>query len=225
MRKHLYILAEGELDELLYERVCERVTRQEFERSTEFSLRLGSNWKTAMAGARLLMSRFKYWAQPQDVGVIIAVDNDRSPGHPGGKPAPRTLPKQDLRKPPRYSELVKIVEDALGKERISWPIDVALAVPVEMIESWLLTLLDPSCAESLPLFAEASQATARAYYQGNPPPQLKDLRKADQRQRGISEMEHFWLAAEQDLEAAAKASPSFAMFVKELQAWRKEEDQ
>ncbi len=59
-----------------------------------------------------------------------------------------------------------MLEIALGPNRNSWPVDVALAMPVEMIESWLLVLLNPDCPE-LPLFSEARQALPRLYYGAN----------------------------------------------------------
>ena len=134
MSKCLYILSEGTRDEMFYELVAERATGISFQNSTDLRLREGANWKTAMAGAFLLMSRVKQWKGQQDVAVIIGVDNDRAPDHPGAMThSPRQLPAHDRKKAPRHPALVKIVEDALGPDRNQWPVDVALAVPVEMI--------------------------------------------------------------------------------------------
>ena len=170
--KYLYILCEGERDEMFYERLCERLTGHTYILPTDFRLRRGANWKTAMAGAVLLVNRFKHWPERQDIGLIIAVDNDRAPGHPGSPlPHPRPLPPMDLKKPERYPALIRMLEKALGPDRSAWPVDVALAMPVEMIESWLLVLLEPGCPD-LPLFSEAKQALPSQYYGGNPPPQL-----------------------------------------------------
>ena len=213
----LYILCEGERDEMFFELLAERVTGMTFQRPTDFRLRRGANWKSAMANARMLMSYVKRWQGSQDIGVIIAVDNDRAPQHPASPVYPRTLSRSDQNKAPRFNALVQMVEDALGTDRTLRTVDVALAVPVEMIESWVLTLLDPSRA-TLPIFAEAKQATARHYHAGHAPPQLKDLchlaRSADE-----SMDELFWRATEQDIEAAAVASPSLRMFIAELKDW------
>ena len=221
MSKYLFILSEGTRDEMFYELVAERVTGSSFQSTTDFRLREGANRKTAMASARLLMSEVKRWKEQQDVAVIIAVDNDRSPDHPGATTnSSRPLPRHDLKKPPRYPALVKIVEDALGSDHSLWPVDVALAVPVEMIENWALLLMNPTRPQ-LPLFAEASQPIAREYYGSTPPPQLKDLRDAEAKAQGLSLDEFFRQAAKQDLDAAASVSPSFALFLTDLRGWRK----
>jgi len=217
---YLYILSEGERDELFYELIAERVTGRVFERPSDLRLRHGANWKTALAGGRLLLNRVKHWKEPQDVAVILAVDNDRSPGHPGSLPHPRPLVGHDLKKPPRYPAVVKMVADALGTDRGTWPVDVAVAVPVEMIESWVLLLCNPH-RPALPLFAEAIQQSARAYHGAAPPPQLKDLCKTEAVALAKRLDEYFWHAAEQDIEAAIAVSPSFRMFVEELGQWHR----
>jgi hypothetical protein len=219
MTKHLYILSEGELDEMFYERLAERVTGLAFIQDEEFRLRHGANWKTAMASARLLISRFKHWQEKQDIAVIIAVDNDRAPGHPGGKAYPKPLPKPDQSKAPRYAALKNMLFETLGADPAEWPVRVALAVPVEMIESWVLLMLNPQ-GEELPPFSQASHGLARLYYGKEPPPQLKDLRDDEVRKRGVDRMHLFWDAAEQPLEPAMEASASLRMFVEQLQSWR-----
>ena len=84
----LYILSEGERDELFYDLVAERVTGRGFERPSDFRLRCGANWKSALAAGRLLLNRVKHWGGAQDVAVILAIDNDRAPGHPGSLRTP-----------------------------------------------------------------------------------------------------------------------------------------
>lgn len=220
MAKELYILCEGERDDVFYETLAERVTSQTFSRTDDhFRVRHGANWKTAMAAARLLMSRIKHWQGRQDIAVIVAVDNDRSPDHPGGTPLPQTLPRFDQRKQPRYPELKRIIEEALGPDRSQWPVDVAIAMPVEMVESWVLTLLNPECGE-LPIYAEAAQELARQYYGRTPPPQLKDLRDEAAASLSMNQDELFFHAASRDLAAAEAVSPSLKMFTDELRQWR-----
>lgn len=218
---HLYILSEGEDDELFYERLAEQVTSLSFELNTElaFRARPGSNWKQVMGLARkLIQVRFSKWTTKQEIGLIIAVDNDRAPGHPGGRTYPRPLPVADQKKASRYEALEMLLQDSLGKDAYQWPVKVALAVPVEMVESWVLTLLDPT-REELPPFAEAGQKTAHDYYGKQPPAQLKDLRDSECHQRKVSRSDLFWTAAEQPLEPAMKASRSLEMFVEQLRAW------
>lgn len=218
MAKYLYILCEGERDELFYERLAERVTGQSFQADQEFRLRHGSNWKTAIASARLLIQRVRRWTSRQDIAVIIAVDNDRAPGHPAATAPARPLPKADQKMEERYAKLISMLDEALGKERTNWPVEVALAVPVEMLESWVLTLLDPTRAE-LPLFSEASSHLAREYHGAKPPPQLKDLCKDAATASGMTLMELFWKAAESDLSGAAASSGSLRLFLEDLKSW------
>ena len=217
----LYILSEGERDDLFYDLIAERVTGRSFERPTDFRVRHGSNWKAALAAGRLLLNRFRHWKDTQEVAVILAIDNDRAPGHPGALPYSRPLVGFDTKKGPRYSEIVRMLTDAFGADRGAWPVEVAVAVPVEMIESWVLLLSSPQ-RNALPIFAEANQPIARPYHGQNPPPQLKDLCKAEAEGLGLSLDEYFWRAAEQDLEAALPASKSLQMFVEELRTWRAE---
>lgn len=218
MNRYLYILCEGERDEMFYELLAERATGMTFEQPTDLRLRHGSNWKTAMAGARLLMNRIKHWQGSQAVSVIIAVDNDRAPQHPASPIYERILSRVDQNKAPRFNALKQMVEEALGPDRTQWPVNVALAIPVEMIESWVLTLLDPHRG-ALPVFAEAKQRTARDYHGGHAPPQLKDLcQEAKGPEESLYDL--FWRATEQDLEVASAASRSLQMFVDELKQWR-----
>ena len=220
MGMHLYLLCEGETDELFYERLAERITGKTFTPDDEFRYRVGANWKTVFSHAKLLLDRVKQWSSKQDVAVIIATDNDRAPDHPGGVTSPRPLPAFDLKKQPRYQALQNLLRDKLGQAVENWPVNVAVAVPVEMIESWLLLLLEPDLTE-LPQFPEANAAAARAYYGGTPPQQLKDIRDAIRQQRGVSLDTLFWEAADQgDLDHLAARSKSFAMFEAELRTWK-----
>lgn len=216
----LYILSEGDRDEIFYDLIAERVTGRSYERPSDFRLRRGANWKTALAGGRMLLNRVKHWKEPQDVAVILAIDNDRAPGHPGSPPHPRPLVGHDLKKPPRFPAVTQMLTETLGADRSAWPIDVAVAMPVEMIESWVLLLCNPQ-RPALPLFAEATQASARAYYGTTPSPQLKNLCKTEAAALAKPLDEYFWHATEQDIEAAAAISPSFRMFVDELEQWRR----
>ncbi len=216
---YLYVLCEGLRDDAFYESLCERITGQTFERPSNYQLRPGENWKTAMEKARLLISGIRHWKGNQDAAVVIAIDNDRAPGHPSADPLPRPLAGVDRKKRPRHQELTKMLESALGEDRSKWPIDVALAIPVEMIESWLLILHDPNLID-LPIFSDAKQQLARLYYGSNPPPQLKKLRDTNAESLGSSLDDYFFAAANRDLDAAAASSRSFAMFQDEVRTWR-----
>lgn len=220
MKKYLYILCEGETDEMFYERLTERVTGWSFEKPADFRLRRGSNLKSALAFSRMLLSRVQHWTDQQDVCVVIAVDNDRAPGHLGAVVPQRPLPAYDRKKDARYPTLVKLVEEKLGADRSKRPVQVALAVPVEMMESWVLVLLDPNCA-GLPLFSRATDKIAREYHGKNPPPQLKDLTDEVAKDRALRVDELVLEAADQgDLMRLAERESSFTLFFAELKTWR-----
>lgn len=204
---------------MFYERLCERLTGLSFFRPDEFRTRSGANWKTAIVAARLLMERFVRFTAPQEIAVLIAIDNDRAPGHPGCRNYPQPLPAHDRKKEPRFPKLQAMVNENLGADPAQRCVQAVIAMPVEMIESWLLLLLDPSRADNdLPPFAEADSAIAREYYGKQPPPQLKDLREAERSIRNVDLETLFFDAADAgDLDGLTTASESFAVFRKEVE--------
>lgn len=218
----LYVLCEGECDDLFLDRLCERVAGRVFEREpVEFRVRPGSSLKTVLADTRLLLNKVRNWTVPQEIAVIICIDNDRAPGHPGGVELTRPRVGMDRKKAARYPAMIGQVEKTLGADRSQWPVDVAVAMPVEMIEAWALALHEPARAP-LPPFKRAEQPLARLYYGGTPPPpQLRDLCDAERAAKGQTLEDFFWNAAEGgDLDAACAASPSLRMFLDEVRAWR-----
>ncbi len=50
--------------------------------------------------------------------------------------------------------------DILGNDRDQWPIKGAIAVPVEMLESWLLLGCNECEPEDLPIFSSANRPGA-----------------------------------------------------------------
>jgi|APTNR8051073442_1049403.scaffolds.fasta_scaffold68761_1 hypothetical protein len=221
MRLHLYILCEGGRDQMLYERIAERVTGHSFALDGEFRFRHGSNFRTATAAARLLLNRFSHYRERQDIGLIIAVDNDRAPGHPGRVDPAQPPTRVDAKKAARYGALKSLIDEKLGPDIAARPVHAALAIPVEMIEDWVLRLLDPKSGE-MPIFKKAESASAREFHGSRvPPPQLGDLVVAEACKRGISLDEIFFEAADAgDIDALASASPSFALFATDLRDWQ-----
>lgn len=226
MKRGLCILSESGRDEMFYERIAERVLNESFtaiDLPVMVKTQRNAPWKEVLNLAQKTIKRLQHWEGQQHMALIIAVDNDRAPGHPGAKPHARTLPPQDQRKAPRYPALQTLLQAQFGPDRATWPMDIALAVPVEMIESWVLVLLNPSRAE-LPIFGEADQASAITYFNGHPPKQLKDLCQQEAEAAAESRDQLFDRAAEQDLSTAEAASLSLKMFTDELRAWRKASD-
>jgi hypothetical protein len=222
----LYILAEGEPDELFYERLTERISGQTFCRPEEFRVRSGSNWKTVQAAAKLLLNRFRNYQTKQQIAILISLDNDRAPGHPGGRIYPRVLPELDRKKEPRFGKMQELISSTLGSSAKARNVQVAVAMPVEMVESWLLLLLDKTLKQDdLPPFAKASDTLPCAYYGAVPPPQLKDLRSEKQQSLDVDQTELFFGAANSgDLDLLATQSISFCVFQDDVRAWVDELD-
>jgi hypothetical protein len=218
MSPALYVLSEGEHDERFYKRLCERLSGLSFQQINEFRYKPGDNWMTVFRYARLLINRWAHVESPQDILLLISMDNDRAPKHPGGRTYPRALPTQDQRKESRFLKVKTMVEEKLGANPSQRAVQAVIALPVEMIESWLLLLLDSGRDEdSLPPFSNADSKSARDYYGKNPPPQLKDESEALRRERKKDPFDHFYDAADTgDLDRLAAVSPSFALFRKDV---------
>ena len=155
-----------------------------------------------------------------DAYFIIAMDNDRSPEHPEHWQR-ENLSKQDARKVCRYCEILATITDELGKDRTKWPIKGAIAVPVEMLESWLL-LICKSERPPLPRFARKTQSIAQKYYAPHSvPDQLKELCRYEQDELGISSFTELCLhcAHALDPQQLESLSPSFALFKTQVKAW------
>jgi hypothetical protein len=222
MRRGLFIFSECGRDAMFYECIAERVRDEQFSAIhdlADIKPQKNAPWREVLRLARKTILRLKAWAASQHIGIIIAVDNDRAPGHPGGKMPSRPLPKDDRKKAARYKELAAMLRDEFGADRTQWPVDVALAVPVEMLESWVLHLIDPTRGE-LPLFSRATKPGAIAFHGRTPPPQLKDLRDEAAASLSMNQDELFFHAAGRDLAAAEAVSPSLQMFTDELRQWR-----
>lgn len=108
-------------------------------------------------------------------------------------------------------------------DQAQWPVKAAIAVPVEMLESWLL-LICGHPPESLPLFArQKDAAAARFYAPQRVSNQLKDLCQLEMTQASIQSMADFCLeCAVNRLEPdeLAAQSLSFAAFKRQVEEWQ-----
>lgn len=216
--KLMHILSESDADAFFYERIAERVTGARFI-PCDIRLRKGDGESKVRASIKLLLSRFPKNTPRPDSALLLALDNDRCPDHPGASAYSRPLTSAERRRASRW----KIIQDAMlarwGDNRRVWPVDVAVAVPVEMIESWILLLLNPTRGP-LPLHSSKTDRTAIVFHHPQSPgPQLKDLAADEARQKNLSMHDLMMSAAECDLEALENASPSFKMFVEDLRNW------
>jgi hypothetical protein len=218
----LTVFSESAHDDFVYENLAERITGRSFELcDVPLGYRKHSGVEKVLAMIRMLLRTMPKTGESSDRALIIAVDNDRCPGHPGAVPHQRPLPPGERDRSSRWELIQAALRERWGENRAVWPMDVAVAVPVEMLESWVLLLLDPHRG-SLPIYPNASDMQARIYHHPEKPgPQLKDLAQAEARQRNLSKQDLLIAAASDgDLEAVEKVSPSFQMFAEDLRAWR-----
>jgi len=215
----IYIVAESEGDALFYLTCAERIHGTAFDFKFCESRR-GSGIAQARRMLRYMLAdvRNSHGGGP-GIFWIAAIDNDRAPQHPNGARPLGTLTSADQRKTNRYTEL-------LAEASSQHVTDTgAIAVPVEMIESWVLQALSPGALLDLPAFSEQEASLAITYYRVNhhssPPPQLKDLAHAAMRQRGCQNWYEFLIevAGQLDATGLAQQSRSFALFRDDLLRW------
>ena len=173
---YLWLLSESDNDDAFYKACVERLTGKTVHLVPR-KLRKGSGLSALRSNSRLMLQQIQQSGYSDDTFFLIAWDNDRSPVHP--KHEQRSgLSKKERQKGCRYCEIESVIRSTLG-ERNVWPIPGAIAVPVEMLESWLLLICDGEHYRdeaSLPPFAGKDQKPARDFYAPkNPPDQLKDL--------------------------------------------------
>ncbi len=219
----LYVVSESDADAEFYalcvQRLCGEAPRLVL-------LRNSKNQDVTAVTATLdlgLKQAVKAAGSTRQAGFIGAMDNDRAP-HPenaGGLQRERLTPPEQQRED-RRKWMLEVVTDWLGKHRAAWPLPVALAVPVEMLESWLVMIFRPEPLQPARHFSWAESPGARDYYHPEPPPpQWKDLCLELQAALGKPDRESFFLYAAERLDAVALAerSASFAEFKAMVEAW------
>ncbi len=162
-------------------------------------------------------------ASAQPVGFLAAIDNDRSP-HPENSALNRARLFPNERDSVNRLGWMNETLTAVFKENpAKWPLPVALAVPVEMLESWIVLAQSGAAPQPQPYFSRATSASARAYYApSQPPPQWKDIVDS---LRGERTAQEFFLTVLDSMDAVALAarSLSFRMFKEWLDQWPKPE--
>lgn len=215
----VHVVAESEYDAAFYVRCLERITGRVLDYRMVAS-RKGSDVYQAMRMARMLLRQIRRTGSVDDTFFLITRDNDRSPIHPSHEQLPG-LSEADQRKPCAFCTLFQAATDELG-EPTAWPIGGAIAVPVQMIESWLLLIRGRGEQEGdLPPFSTRSQPEAQRFYgRAGPPPQLKDLTQEDKIELGLSHREYLDACAEAlDPNDLKRRSPSFALFLEQVEGW------
>lgn len=232
----LYLVTESDNDAWFYALCAEKLTGRAFDpqplknRKGDGISAVKKQLRYALRGARAAAGG------AERVAFIAAVDNDRAPHDENGaqqdasgasSPTGTGLDRNKLIEAERNRErrhdwMLETVEGELGKNRSVWPMDVALAVPVEMIESWIVRARREQPPQPTPHFSRANSARARQYYApSEPPPQWKDLAGEEQRASGHSNVRDFYfeVAASLDADSLAGRSLSFRMFKDWLDGW------
>ena len=219
----LYVVAESEYDAYFYALCAEWMTGVGYEVA-----HIKSRKRSGYRAVQSLMGEVLHKARGEaeggaEVCFLGAIDNDRAPHPENAAMDRRRLIRKERTRASRHDWMLETVFKKLGHDRAAWPLPVALAVPVEMIEAWIVRA---SCEEEPQppcYFSRAQSQRARDYYSSATPPQWKDLADAEQERRGHSDKRDFYLHVVLNLDAVALAarSLSFRMFKEWLDAWPK----
>ena len=176
--KTLYLLTESDSDSLFYEGCGQRITGERFTPVCR-RMRKGSGIGAVRASLQIALAEMHRMKDGSGVHFLIAMDNDRAPHAIAADALPVDqrvrLSKQDFHKTDRHAELIAALEIIFGQDRSKWSVPMAVAIPVEMLESWLLLIARGGQAHDLPRFTCQDSARARHFHHpAVVPPQLKD---------------------------------------------------
>jgi hypothetical protein len=211
---YVHILSEDDFDDQVYVYILEMLLGGASIERNHVRLRRGGGIGEVRKKVPILLSHIRRTGLVDDTYFVVALDNDRKPEHAKHEGAARPPPGC------RHCDLENAIHAAMPD---GWPIPGAVAVPVQMIESWLLLMHDPVryAEATLPQCGLRDQPVAREMYGANPPPQLKDLLEIEQRASRSSSKEDFALACILRLDPAdlAERSASFAHFRRQVSTW------
>jgi hypothetical protein len=231
---YLYLLSEDDNDDIFYKACLEKIHTCEYE-VVPTRLRKGGGIGQVRQALTLFLNSIKNTGYVDSTFFLVSVDNDRRIPHADHinqadfqRSDFNQLSKTERRDQRcRHCELEQRIGEKLGVDRDGWPIPGAIAVPVEMLESWLLLICrgDRYASEAqLPVFSEKTKSSAQTYYGGpqKVPDQLKDLVEAERQVLDQSKRDFYLHCAQQlDPPKLAAVSPSFAEFLKQLDAWHR----
>jgi hypothetical protein len=208
----VYLLSEDDFDEQVYVFVLEGLLSSRVE-PVPLRLRRGGGLGEVRKKLPLLLKIIQRTGSQEGMRFVVGIDNDRAVEHPTHEAKPYSKSE-----PCRHCGLT----DAIHAEMPDgWLIPGAIAVPVQMIEAWLLLMHAPEKYRdeaSLPACPWRDRPAARSVYGDDPPPQLKDLFDAE---RGASSKADFALECVLKLDATdlAARSPSFARLRDAVTTW------
>jgi hypothetical protein len=214
---YVYILSEDDFDDQVYVYLLECLLSGPVD-IDRMRLRRGGGIGEVRKKLPLLLAHINHVGLHEGAYFLVAMDNDRAREHPHHEARPHSSAE-----PCRHCALVDALHAGMPEGR---PIPGAIAVPVQMIETWLLLMHDREKypeESALPPFGRRDQPLARQVLGANPPPQLKDLLDAE---RGPATKEEFCVSCVLRLEPddLSARSPSFRLFRDQVSAWRAAEE-
>lgn len=220
---YLYLLTEDDNDDLFFEACLEKLTGLSFQLdNTRIRMRKGAGIAETRRMLRLVLQDLQRAGKQKNTYLVVTVDNDRAALHPHHT-ARHELTAVEKPKACRFCELQRAITELWGNNPAQWPVQVAIAVPVEMLESWLL-LICGHPPETLPIFGTKAQPTTARYFAPHQPPdQLKDLCQVEMTRAAIKAKAEFYLdcaASRLDPAKLAAQSPSFADFKQQVKRWQ-----
>lgn len=223
----LYLVTESHRDALFYEKCAARLTGRVFSWSRPLQNRKGDGSAAVQKQIEYALRQARGASQGQEeVCFIAAIDNDRTP-HPENQASLQRdkLSLGEQRRPARLPLMEAPISKVLGHDHAAWPLRVAIAVPVEMVESWIVKALNAELPGGpAPHFSRQDQQRARAYYApADPPLQWKDLERSARDACGHHGDEDFYTHAvaviAENAAALAGQVESFRLFRDQLLAW------
>jgi hypothetical protein len=212
----VYFLSEDDFDDQVYLYVLEMLLSRRVE-ALPIRLRRGGGIGEVRKKLPLLLSDIRRTGQVDGTYFLIGIDNDRALEHPTHQPGAHSGTETC-----RHCRVMTTIHEGMPD---GWPIPGALALPVQMIESWLLLMCDARRyprESALPPCARRDQSAARRLFGAKPPDQLKDLVDAEQRSSGAPTKADFALTCivGLDVNDLAARSPSFDRFRGDVAAWK-----
>lgn len=222
----LYLVTESSNDALFYTLCAMRFTGLAL-LPTQMKNRKGDGEAAVRTQIKYALRQARAAAQGDEpVFFIVAIDNDRSP-HPENEARPpdgtglerSRLSAQEQKRRARLEFINSVIASTLGANHAASRLAVAVAVPVEMIEGWIVRAQREHPPQPTPHFSSSAQLKCREYYgPSDPPSQWKDL---EAEERGAMSRAEFYekVVRDLDVDALAARSLSFRMFKEQLDAW------
>jgi hypothetical protein len=214
MPRHLYLLTEDDSDDQIFLFLMEMMTGRRLDIVTT-KLRRGGGIGEVRKKLPYMIALIRRAGVQASAVFTVALDNDRAPEHPN-----HVIRAHVAGTVCRHCGLLGTLHELFPD---GWPIPRAIAVPVQMLETWLLLMHDRvkyPVESALPLCARREQPVAVRHYGPNPPPQLKDLVDLEREAAGLSRADFaLECIGGLDVEDLATRSPSFSLFRDQVAAW------